>query len=139
MKKSIFLLMIVCCLFATKSFGQEVQTENPNAPEITFEEVNHDFGNVDLNGLAEYEFTFVNTGKEPLVIQNCSASCGCTAPTCPKDPVKPGEKGTIKVKYTTTHVAGDFSKYVTVMSNAKNPSVRLSIKGKVLSGETATK
>ena len=127
--KRVFLLMIACCLFAAKGYSQQEQA-NPNAPEITFAETVHDFGTVPLNGVAEWEFTFTNTGKEPLIVQNCSSSCGCTAPTCPKDkPVLPGEKGTIKVKYTTTHVEGGFDKFVTVLSNAKNSSVRISIKG----------
>ena len=131
--------MIVCCFFAAKGFGQEPAKENPNAPEITFEETIHDFGVVALNGVAECEFTFTNTGKEPLVIQSCSASCGCTVPTCPKEkPVNPGEKGTIKIKYTTTHVAGKFNKTVTVTTNAKNSVVRLTIMGEIAKAATET-
>ena len=139
--KKIFLIMIACCFLAVKSFGQEpAKEDNPNAPEITFVETVHDFGTLPLKGLAECEFTFTNTGKEPLIIQNCQSTCGCTVPTCPKDkPIKPGEKGTIKVKYTTTHAAGTFNKQFTVTSNAKNSPVRLTIKGEIAQDtETAT-
>jgi len=131
--KKFFLLMFVCCLFAAKGFGQEpAKEDNPNAPEITFTETIHDFGTIPLKGLAECEFTFTNTGKEPLIIQQCSATCGCTVPTCPTDkPIKPGEKGTIKVKYTTTQVPGPFTKQFTVTSNAKNSPVRVTIKGEI--------
>jgi hypothetical protein len=131
--------MIACCLFAAKGYGQEpAKDENPNAPEITFTETVHDFGTIPLNGEAEYEFTFTNTGKEPLIIQRCNAGCSCTVPACPTDkPVKPGEKGTIKVKYTTTQVPGAFNKQFTVTSNAKNSIVRLTIKG-VIAKETET-
>jgi len=139
--KKVFLIMIACCCFVAKSIGQEpAKVDNPNAPEITFTETVHDFGIIPLKGLAECEFTFVNTGKEPLIIQNCQASCGCTVPTCPKDkPVKPGEKGTIKVKYTTTNSPGTFNKYFTVISNAKNSSVRITIKGEIAQAETEEK
>jgi len=134
--KRIFFIMFACCLLVAKSFGQEPEKDNPNAPEITFEATEHDFGKVLLNGLVEHEFNFTNTGKEPLIIHSCSASCGCTTPSCPKDPIKPGEKGTVKVKYNTTSSAGVFNKYVTVSSNAKNSSVRLSIKGEMVKAET---
>ena len=136
------LIVIAFCFFVVKSFGQEpAKEDNPNAPEITFEEIVHDFGTIPLKGLAECEFSFTNTGKEPLIIQNCQSSCGCTVPTCPKDkPIKPGEKGTIKVKYTTTHAPGTFTKYFTVISNAKNSSMRVTIKGEIAqSEETAAK
>ena len=141
--KRVFLLMVICCLFTAKGFGQEpAKDNNPNAPEITFTETTHDFGKVPFKGQAECEFTFTNTGKEPLIIQQCSASCGCTAPTCPKEkPIKPGEKGTVKVQYTTTYAPGPFNKSVTVTSNAKNTRVMLTIKGEILKDteETAAK
>jgi len=140
--KKVFLIMIAGCLFAASSFGQEpAKKDNPNAPEITFEETVHDFGKIAFKGVAEFEFTFTNTGKEPLIIQNCPTSCGCTVPTCPKDkPLKPGEKGTIKVKYTYTHLVGTFEKNLTVITNAKNSSVSITIKGEILQNtETAKK
>ena len=126
-------MSIVCCFFVAKSIGQTPAKEsNPNAPEITFTETTYDFGIIPLKGDAECEFTFTNTGKEPLIIQECRASCGCTSPTCPKNkPIKPGEKGTIKAQYTTTTSVGVFAKDITVSSNAKNSSVRLTIKGEI--------
>ena len=130
--KKVFLMTIACCFFVAKGFGQEPAKENPNAPEITFEETIHDFGKLPFKGVAECEFTFTNTGKEPLIIQNCPSTCGCTVPTCPKDkPIKPGEKGVIKVKYNNTHIAGTFNKEFSVMSNAKNSPVRITIKGEI--------
>ena len=140
--KKVFLFMIACCFFAAKGFGQEpVKEENPNAPEITFEETVHDFGTLPLKSVVECEFIFTNTGKEPLIIQQCQATCGCTVPTCPTDkPIKPGEKGSIKVKYTTTSSPNTFNKQFTVTSNAKNSPVRITIKGEIAKeAETATK
>jgi hypothetical protein len=129
--KKFFITMIACSLFVAKGFGQEpAKDENPNAPEITFTETIHDFGTLPLKGVAECEFTFINTGKEPLIIQQCTATCGCTVPTCPNEkPIKPGEKGIIKVKYTTTSSAHSFTKQFTVTSNAKNSPVKITIKG----------
>ena len=138
--KRVFFITIACCFFIAKSIGQQTPAKenNPNAPEITFEETVHDFGTIPLKGEAECEFIFTNTGKEPLIIQNCQSTCGCTVPTCPKDkPVKPGEKGTIKVKYTTTNVPVPFNKQFMVYSNAKNSPVTVTIKGEIAQ-ETAS-
>lgn len=103
---------------------------NPNAPEITFDELSHDFGTLQKGDECSYDYKFKNTGKEPLILANCQASCGCTAPTCPKEPILPGASGTIKVKYDSNRV-GVFTKTVTITSNAKNSPVTLTIKGKI--------
>ena len=138
--------MIACCFLTASSFAQEPQKadnqkeENPNAAVITFEKMIHDFGTIPLRGEAIYEFTFTNTGKEPLIIQNCSASCSCTVPSCPRErPVRPGEQGTIKVQYTTTNSPGSFNRQFTITSNAKNSPTRLTIRGEIAKAEeTAT-
>jgi hypothetical protein len=51
-------------------------------------------------------------------------------PKCPKEPVLPGEKGVINVKYDTKRT-GSFTKTVTVSSNAKSGTKVLKIKGTV--------
>ena len=96
------------------------QESNPNAPEMTFEQETIDYGTIDQGANGQREFVFTNTGKEPLIISNAVGSCGCTVPTWPKDPIAPGEKGAIKVKYDTKRV-GPFTKSVTISSNAKTP------------------
>jgi hypothetical protein len=103
---------------------------NPNAPEVKFEKDMHDFGTLQKGATCEVEFKFTNTGKEPLVISNASASCGCTVPSYPKEPIMPGKSGVIKVKYDSNRV-GTFTKEVTVTSNARNNNVKLTIKGKI--------
>ncbi len=108
----------------------QVAPVNPNAPEIVFESDVIDYGTIDYNGDGVREFVFTNTGKEPLIITRAKGSCGCTVPTWPKEPIMPGQKGTIKVKYATNR-AGKFTKTITISSNAKTASKRLTIKGTV--------
>ena len=103
---------------------------NPNAPEILFATDVMDYGTVEYNGDGLREFKFTNTGKEPLIITRAKGSCGCTVPTWPKEPIMPGASGVIKVKYATNR-AGRFTKTVTISSNAKTPTKRLTIKGNV--------
>lgn len=105
-------------------------SDNPNAPEITFETIVIDYGTIEYNSNGDREFKFKNTGKEPLIITSATGSCGCTVPTAPKDPIKPGDTGVIKVHYDTKRV-GNFEKTVTVNSNGKNATIILKIKGTV--------
>ena len=105
-------------------------TDNPNAPEILFTTETLDYGTVDYNSDGNREFKFKNIGKEPLIIQSATGSCGCTIPTPPKDPIKPGETGIIKVHYDTKR-PGKFEKTVTVVSNAKSSPKIVKIKGEV--------
>jgi len=82
------------------------------------------------------DFVFKNAGTEPLIITKCEGSCGCTVPTWPKKPIKPGETGVITVKYATDRV-GAFEKEITVHSNSTTPTKVIKIKG-VISAEPKT-
>lgn len=99
--------------------------------ELTFDKEFHDFGTIEYAANGSYEFKFKNTGTEPLIISDAKGSCGCTVPTYPKNtPIKPGETQSIKVTYDTKRV-GNFTKTVTVNSNAKKPVTVITIKGTV--------
>ena len=112
--------------------------DNPNAPEISFDKLVHDYGTLQKGADGNCEFTFTNTGKEPLILSNVTTSCGCTVPSWPKEPILPGKTGIIKVNYTKTNVVGTISKTITVMSNAKIATVQLSIKGSVVDNTGTT-
>jgi hypothetical protein len=122
-------LLPLAVLFAQSTEAVKVE-DNPNAPEITFENTVHDYGTLVYGGDGTCYFKFTNTGKEPLIIQKPQSSCGCTVPSWPKEPILPGEGDQIKVTYNTKRV-GAINKTVTVRSNAKNSTVVLRIKGKV--------
>ena len=134
MKKVIYLLGIML-LMAGVAKAQDGKVVH-NGPEIEFEKVVHDYGDVPYNGNGECEFRFTNTGTEPLLIQKPKSSCGCTIPSWPNEPILPGESDVIKVTYRTNR-AGNINKTVTVTSNAtKNSTVVLRIKGRVLEQPT---
>lgn len=134
MKKAILsvgLMLAVAFVGRVNAQGTTTQDPtNPNAPEIVFETEVIDYGTIEHNADGNREFKFKNTGKEPLIISNSTGSCGCTVPTWPKEPIKPGESASIKVHYATDRV-GAFEKTVTVTSNAKTSSKTLKIKGVV--------
>ena len=101
---------------------------------ITFTSKTHEFGNVKENGgPVTAKFEFVNDGDTPLVIISANATCGCTRPKYPTDPVKPGGKGVIKVTYLPKGRPGEFEKTVKVRTNSKkNKKVVLKISGVVV-------
>ena len=99
---------------------------------MVFENETIDYGSIAHNADGNRQFVFVNNGTKPLIITNTQGSCGCTVPTTPKEPIAPGAKGIIGVKYATDRV-GAFTKTVTVTSNAEGqPTKGLTIKGTVL-------
>ena len=77
-----------------------------------------------------FVFEFKNTGKTPLLIQNVQTSCGCTTADKPSEPIQPGKKSKISVKYDTKRV-GDVHKTITVTTNVQPEPIVLTLKGKV--------
>lgn len=130
--KNLFLVGLAICMLSLVSMAQDVQQPvNPNAPEISFVKIEHDYGTINKGGNGDSEFFFKNTGKEPLILSNVRSSCGCTVPSWTREPVLPGKEGSIKVRYATSRV-GVINKSITVESNAKNNPVILKIKGNVI-------
>ena len=80
--------------------------------------------------LASKNSNFTNNGSEPLIIKNARASCGCTVPDWPKEPIMPGTTEKIKVNYATNRV-GKFTKNITLTTNVDKKPVILTIKGEV--------
>lgn len=105
--------------------------------EIKFDKVTHDFGEFSQKSpVVSCVFSYQNTGDQPLVINQCIASCGCTVPDYTKEPVQPGKKGEIKVTYNGTGKRlGHFAKTITVHCNGKAEIVRLTIEGEMTDGE----
>jgi hypothetical protein len=105
-------------------------------PQMKFETVDLDYGTIKKSSEPFREFIFKNTGKSPLIISNAVGSCGCTIPTFPKEPIMPGKKAAVKVRYDTERV-GAFTKNVTLTTNAPGQeSFKLTIHGNVLAGES---
>jgi len=149
MKKVIFALAFAACSTASfaqmpapqaQDMGKETAKKvDKNAPKFEFIGGDtHDFGNLTDQKDAEYFFKFKNVGKTPLIITNASASCGCTVPEFPKEPVLPGKTGQLKVTFHTAGKSGPFDKTVFIQSNAASNTsgdrYELHIKGAVTPG-----
>ena len=126
MKKILFLTVMVLCSMITFA-----QTAEKSQAEIRFEKLTHDFGTFpDSSPKVTCVFNFTNVGTLPLVINQAIASCGCTVPEYPKTPIKPGEKGQIKVTYNGAgKFPGHFKKSITVRTNGAIEMTRLYVEG----------
>jgi Rps23 Pro-64 3,4-dihydroxylase Tpa1-like proline 4-hydroxylase len=123
-------------LFAliTVAKGQSTDTKAKDTipgPEIYFDNMAHDFDTIIKGSGARCEFTFKNTGNEPLILEKVKTSCECTASKWSKKPILPGKTGVIKVIYSTRSV-GYFYRTIAVISNAKTNPVELYIQGTVI-------
>ena len=126
MKNSVFTFITLFISFFI--FSQEKQAE------IKFEVTTIDYGEVEFESDGKRVFKFKNVGTAPLIFKRISSSCGCTIPKKPEIPIEPGESGEIEVEYDTKRV-GIFMKAISVVSNSKNSSIVLRIKGEVLEEE----
>ena len=136
MKKVLFTIALVAVAILGFNFNSVAQDtpiagEIVSGPQISIDKIVHDYGTIEQGANGECIFTITNTGNEPLVISLCKGSCGCTVPTCPKEPIAAGATATITVRYDTKRV-GPINKSVTITSNATNePRKVVRIKGKI--------
>ena len=114
------------------SHGSEDQARE-KGQEIWFEEYLHDYGDLPQDSDGTWSFTFKNLSGEAIVINRVRSTCGCTVPDWPREPIEPGQSGSITVKYNTA-LTGTFLKSIYVYSTAANSPVKLQIKGKVSAG-----
>jgi len=129
-KKIIYPGLFILILSASlRTSGQD-----KNGSQFEFEETNYDFGDIQQGEKAEHIFSFKNTGNQPLIISNIVTTCGCTAPTWPKDPVPPGEKGEIKIVFNSSGKVGKQNKIITIFSNSINNKERITVKANIIPG-----
>ena len=123
MKKMLFTVLVLFMGLATAMAQKPAQ--------ISFDKLTHNFGTFsESSPKVTCTFTFTNVGEQPLVINQAIASCGCTVPEYTKEPVKPGEKGEIKVTYNGAgKFPGHFKKSITVRTNGAVEMTRLYIEG----------
>lgn len=102
-------------------------------PSVTWLNTVYNFGAFsEDNGPVSCEFSFVNTGSEPVAIVKARASCGCTAPVYSRDAVAPGDTSSVIVTYNPAGRPGAFHKYVAVDFSYPDSRQRLDIRGTVI-------
>lgn len=106
---------------APKAIVDDITAGSANQPitTIQFKDSVIHAGKIEEGKLLDVEFEFTNTGTEMLIIKNVSASCGCTIPEKPEEPIAPGQTGKIKATFDSKGRAGLNQKAITVLANTK--------------------
>ncbi|MFT4834012.1 MAG: hypothetical protein ACI83W_002122 [Marinoscillum sp.] len=113
---------------------EDVKPDGP-LPSFAFTEETHDFGTIKEGEVVEHLFKFKNTGDAPLIISSATASCGCTVPVWPKEPVAVGEEGEIQVRFNSKGKPGIQNKTVTITANTYPKVNKVNIKANVTKEE----
>lgn len=129
MKKLLLIAVMMVCGISLAMAQQT--TKAKKQAEIKFDKITHDFGKFSESApKVSCVFTYTNVGNAPLIINQAVASCGCTVPEYTKTPIKPGEKGQLKVTYNGEgKFPGHFKKSITVRTNGKVEMTRLYVEG----------
>lgn len=113
------------------SSSEEGEVDN-GTTTLSFDKMEHDFGKVRIGQDYTYKFKVTNTGKSPLVIEDAKASCGCTVPGKPTEPIAPGKTDEIVVTFSPKPGQGVTSKTITVTANTDPKITTLTIKANVI-------
>jgi hypothetical protein len=130
MKKLLIVLAVII------GFASIAKAQDDQKPEFKFNEEKHDFGKIPQGTPVTTIFEFTNIGQSPLILADVRPTCGCTIADYTKTPVKPGDKGLIKITYNAA-AAYPFNKTIVVTSNAKTPQKFLVIVGEVVAKAVA--
>lgn len=143
--KKITVVAVLCAALFSCGSNNEVGTDivnNPatasgevvdgKTPVFEFEETELNFGSIKQGQKVEHSFKFKNTGEGDLVITDAKGSCGCTVPTYPEDPIKPGGSGVIEVVFDSDGKSGEQNKTVTLTANTSPTATVLTLKGTVV-------
>ncbi len=112
---------------------EETKPEGP-LPSFTFAETEHDFGTITAGDVVEHTFEFENTGDAPLIIQSATATCGCTVPEWPREPIPVGETAKVTAKFNSKGKLNIQNKVITITANTWPKQTKLYIKAMVEKG-----
>ena len=100
-------------------------------PKFSFQEEEHNFGDIRDGDIVSHTFKFTNTGEAPLIISKATAACGCTVPQWPRQPIPVGGSGEIKVQFDSSNKPGMQNKVVTITANTESKIKKLLIRAQV--------
>ncbi|MCH2230264.1 MAG: DUF1573 domain-containing protein [Crocinitomicaceae bacterium] len=112
-----------------KAEEQRIADEKANVTTISFDKLKFDFGNVEAQKENKTAFIVENTGDKPLIISDVSASCGCTMPQKPEEPILPGQTDLIEVVFKSKPgQKNEIKKTITVTANTEEKIHMLEIR-----------
>jgi Protein of unknown function (DUF1573) len=124
MRRALLLTILLPALFFAKA-----QTPSDTPDVLKLKETEHDFAKIPQGKPVYYSFQIVNTGTQPLKLDDVHASCGCTTPEWSREPIAPGATAEIRVGYNAA-ADGNFEKMISITYNGTQ-NKQLKIKGTV--------
>ncbi|NQV77104.1 MAG: DUF1573 domain-containing protein [Lutibacter sp.] len=137
---AILSLVIVSCKENAASKIKETNLEtakerdaiiNLGSAIIEFDKTDFDFGTINEGDFVDGVFKITNAGKVDLLITSAKASCGCTVPTWPKEPIKPGETADLRFSFNSRGKTGVQNKSITLQTNTEKVTEVLHVKGTI--------
>ncbi len=125
-------LGLVCSLLAFVLVFQAKGQTGSKGAIMTFKEKSVDFGDITQGDKVSHTFELTNTGDTPLIISNVAATCGCTVPSWPKEPIAPGASAKIQVSFNSLGKIGKQNSIVRIYSNGSEPIEKVSLISNVL-------
>ena len=141
MKKLLVIISVLTFVACGNKDSKQVSMEVPltadgkvdttKLPKFEFTQDAYDFGSIKQGEKISYAFIFKNTGSTPLIISSASASCGCTVPSYPEDPIQPGDESKIDVVFDSNGKMGMQTKTITLVANTIPNTKVLYLRGEV--------
>ena len=129
-------LMVAACQSAPSNSQQSTDTaaaDSTKKGNFLFDTTVYNFGTILEGEQISTEFKYTNTGEADIIISKIETSCGCTVPEYDKEPVKPGNRGSIRVRFDSNGKSGTQYKTIRIFSNSENDIFDLVITGEVKS------
>ena len=101
------------------------EAQSKQLTTLALSEANFDFGKLKKGDHVEHIYEVTNTGTNPLIISQVKPGCGCTVPDYTKDPILPGQKGKITLKFDSTNFDGLVNKQAEVYANVEKAPIVL--------------
>lgn len=93
---------------------------------VALSESNFEFGKIKKGDHKEHTYEITNTGTNPLIISQVKPGCGCTVPDYTKEPIMPGQKGKITLKFDSSSFDGMVNKQAEIYANVEKAPMVIS-------------
>jgi hypothetical protein len=127
-------MMSIFCACRGNGGGGDAKTRALDPTMVTRVELvekTFDFGNIKQGEVVGHTFRVKNAGEKDLFLQEIESGCGCTTARYTRKPIRPGEEGTIEVRFDSGGRFGKQYKTVRVTSNIREGSFELVVKANV--------
>lgn len=128
MKK--LLIAAAALIFSSALTAQQAKFDD----HVKFKSTEHDFGKIKVGVPVTYDFAISNVGKTPVVVESATASCGCTTPVKPEQPIMAGDANKITAGFNAAAL-GPFTKTISIKLAGVDEVKVITIKGEVLTEE----